>query len=459
MTSVADCTAHCKAASAARPERMARAGRIRRLANRFPSLRFRSLISLIFCATLALVFALPVTALAGPRTGAQSASSRTHLSAAELAREAEEALYSAEFSNAAVLYERAASLEPDDAYNWLGLANSRLLGILQASGRLDASLYSASTPLLEKSWPPPDAAKVRDWWTALERTRALCDERIRKNPADAEAWYIHSAGHGMEANYRLTIERKYFDALRAAGRTRDAARKALSLLPRLVDAKLLLGAYEFGIGSIPAAFRWMLFFGGHSGSKSKGIELLLEARSGGTRARAAAMSLLGVFYFRNEEFARSREMWLELQRTYPRNLRADLELARNYAKEGDTIDAASALTRALQQVHARRAAAQAHGREYSPATSGIEEDRLLFELAGLLESVGRREEALARYEELIALPGARGVLAAHAHVLAGDICRGLGRRERATQHYQAARALPFPEAQKLAAQRMKLLRR
>jgi tetratricopeptide (TPR) repeat protein len=355
--------------------------------------------------------------------------------------------YNLEFHLSAEAYRNAIELNRNDPTYWTGLADSYLFQMLMKAGRLDGALYTASNEFLEKPPLEPDAALTQSMWDALRTARNICAERFARNSKDAAAHYSMAVSYGIEANYYLNLARRNLDALSVSGAARDHARQALSSNPQFHDAKIVLGAYEYGIGSVPAAFRWLLALGGHTGSKERGVELIQEAMMKGERATPAAIALLGVIYSREQMFAYSRQMWQHMLRFFPRNHLAELEIARTYQRENNLGAAMETYRDVARKMEAGE-----------PGFSRVNAERLHFELGTLLESKNRPGEALAHYAQVAALHNPGGILQARSYIRMGEIFLRLQQKEKAREMYQKAAALPFPDVRREANARLRTLK-
>ena len=57
--------------------------------------------------------------------------------------------------------------------------------------------------------------------------------------------------------------------------------RVLQLDPDYIDAKLVVGVYEYVVGALPWPFKLMIGFAGITGSKSRGLECCAMTESAG----------------------------------------------------------------------------------------------------------------------------------------------------------------------------------
>lgn len=390
--------------------------------------------SLIFLFLLLTWLLFPAADAAAHR----DAAAQSRISAEVHEYKALDNFYSAEFREAEEQYLQALAIEPENPLYWNGLADSRLFQLLMAAGRLDSRFYSAANDFLDVKPAPPDAAKLQAMWDALASARRLAEQRIAANAKDADAHYALAVNYSIEAHYHLNLERKPLDALHDAGTARDAALHARQLDPLSSDANLILGGYEYAIGSVPAAFRWLLALGGHSGTKARGVELIQDAMLRGKRASTAALALLAVAYGREKLYVYSRQMFQHLARFFPRNYLYEMEIARTYQREGN-LGAAIEVSKNI----ARKYEAGAAGYERVDAA------KLYFQIATLLEEHARPDAA--EFFQKVTSQKPEGLLQAQSYLRLGEYYRARNERENARAMYENAKRLPFVEIQKQAA--------
>lgn len=411
-----------------------------------PSLPFVALVFQII-AVVAAAFALP--AAASPPQG----SAQLH------ADKGFDHFYNLELDQAAASYQKAIDLASENPDYWVGLAYARMFQHLRAAGKLDAQIYTASNDLLPRP-SLPDARFEPEMRQALERARKLCEKRLAANPRDVEAHYALGIAYAVEANFHVNARGKPLDALRPATRAKEHHARVRQLDPYNHDANMVIGTYEYVIGSVPGAFRWVLRLVGHSGSKQRGMELLRDAILHGKRVAPPALATMAYVYNRERQYGASRQMLEHLVNFYPRNPVFPMEIAASYAREGNFAAAANVYAEVVRKFESD-----------APGFSQISAPRLYFQIAVMREHGGNYKQASAEYEKaLAALEAAAGhasppsdaaqpLARLHASVLLrlGHISANLGEKEKARRLLEEAAASPFAEIQRAAAERLKKL--
>lgn len=431
---MADCTKRWRTAcDAAQAETRRRACAIPLAARSF---RRQSLPSKIFLTFLLIASQFPASSAAARPADDEK---QIRVPAEVYERKALDHFYSLEFREAETQYKQAIAVQPENPLYWNGLADCYLFQLLVSAGRLDSRLYTAANEFLNAPAAPPDPALLTAMWNALQRGRSLAEKRIRENPNDSGAYYALAVNYSIEAHYHLNLARKPLDALRVSGKARDAALRTRQLDPTNSDANLILGGYEYAIGSVPFAFRWLVALSGHSGSKAHGVELIQDAMMNGKRTSTAALALLAVAYGREKMFVYSREMFQYLLRFFPRNYLYEMEIARTYQLEGN-LGAAVEVCKTVARKY------EAHAAGYDR----VDPVRLYFQLGSLLEEHKRPDDAATFFQKLTSLQP-EGALHGKSYLWLGEYYRARKEREKARAMFEKARRLPFVDVQKQAA--------
>ena len=70
--------------------------------------------------------------------------------------------------------------------------------------------------------------------------------------------------------------RLYGAGFRLATEAKDDGVRVLQIDPNYVDAKLVVGVYEYVVGALPFPFKFLIGFAGITGSKTRGLEMLTD---------------------------------------------------------------------------------------------------------------------------------------------------------------------------------------
>lgn len=418
----------------------------------------RRSLSLAVLSLVAVVFA--------PESNGAPTERPAQVAAGVYADKALEHFYNLEFDEAEQLYIKALEVEPENADWWVGLAHVRMFLHLRSAGRIDAQIYGASNDLMPKS-PPADPKFEREMWAALKRARELCEQRLAAHADEAEAHYSLGLAYAVESNFHVNARRKPLDALAPATKAKDHHLRVRALDPANHDANFVIGTYEYAIGSVPVAFRWVLRLVGHSGSKHHGVELMHDAMLNGKRIVSSALVTLAYVYAREKQHAASRQMLEHLVRFYPRSILFPMEVAASYARDGNPAAAAQAYEEIVRKfesgaagyhrldasrLYFQTAVMHEHAKQYPQAAGAF--DKAL----SAIESAQSPAHATCSVVSRALPPPQLARLHAHALLRLGHISATLGQKDKARTLLERAAASPFSEVQRAAKSKLKSLR-
>ncbi len=375
-----------------------------------------------------------------PPAGAKAVDSWTFYYAAQ------EHFYNVEYDEAIRDLEQALGREPNNPFFLNALANDHLFQELRRLGQLEGNLYDASNSFLKQKKPEPDPKLMARVKELLQRTREACEARLKANPRDVDALYNLGVTYATEGNYKFTVEKSWYDALRAGSKANDLHRKVLEIDPNYHDAKLVLGAYQYVVDSIPRSVKWLAFLLGYSGSKQRGVQLMHEAMTKGKLVTSAAAFLLAVIYTREKQHGYSRQLLASLQGYYPRNPLIPLEIGRSFAREGKTREALQQYVTVARDMEAGK-----------PGYHKLPRERLWYQIGDLYYKQGQFEEALQAFAKVTDHNEGDGLLKAYSGLRRGEIFQSQNRMELARAEYRRVARLPYEETRLQAEQRLRQL--
>lgn len=355
--------------------------------------------------------------------------------------------YNFEYPQAIANFKKAIERDPDNLLfrNYLG--NTYLFIELSRLGKLEGNLYDASNAFLkEKTEKEPDPKTIGLFKEQVKLVRARAEARLKKNSRDVEALYALGATYGMEGNYLFTIEKKYFDALKAGGKANELHEKVLKIDPNYHDAKLIPGVYEYVVGSIPRSVKWLAFLFGYRGNRERGVQLLQETMVKGKLAATDAAFLLAVVYNREKQFEYSRRLLTRMSEFFPRNPLIRLEIGRTYTREGlpdKTIE------------HYVAVAKDVDAGKYAP--DKVPRERLWYQIGVMYQQQGKYVEALNAYGRVTDRHEGDGLMKAYSGLRRGEIFLAQNRMDRARAEYERVAAMPYDEPRKEAQSRLRTM--
>ncbi|MFQ5927651.1 MAG: tetratricopeptide repeat protein, partial [Terriglobia bacterium] len=300
------------------------------------------------------------------------------------------------------------------------------------TGQLDARLYSESNPFLRAEKPQPDPQVMKTLTDLLARSKGICRRRLKENPHDKTALFALGIAYGTEANYEFTFNKRWYAALKAGTKAKRFHERLKRLDENYHDADLVLGIYEYAVGSIPTAVKWLALLAGYRGSKERGIQLLHSAITRGRLVNTAAAVLLAVVYNREKKYAYTRALLEKLAEYYPRNYLLPLEVARTYLRERNTQAALAQYLQLAEKVELG-----------DPGYERVSKERLYYQIGSLYQQLQNYESALAAFEKVTAIPKADGLLSAYSSVRRGEIYLVQNRPKQVRRECERVLAMPY----------------
>lgn len=252
-------------------------------------------------------------------------------------------MYNLEYDRAITLLEQETRERPDDPEAWNHLAHALLHRALFAAGALDSSSFTAGNSFLRRPKVPMGAEEREQFDHAIARSLALCEQRLRENPADTACLYASGVAHGHRAQMLMWVKKAWWEALREGTRSREAHEKLLKLDPSFADARLIPGLHEYIAGSLPWYIRGIAFLAGFRGDRRRGIERMEAAVRDGRKTAVEARVLLAVVLRREGQPARAAPLMGELAGAFPGNYLYHIEEIRLLAEAGRAGEARSRL--------------------------------------------------------------------------------------------------------------------
>jgi tetratricopeptide (TPR) repeat protein len=138
------------------------------------------------------------------------------------------------------------------------------------------------------------------------------------------------------------VERSYGAGFRLATKARDDCMHALEVDPDYVDAKLVVGVYEYVVGALPLPFKFLIGFAGITGSKSRGLAMLADDGNRGVATSVEARTVTALFLRREAKYKEAIEVVRGLKDLYPHDFLFCLEEANLLKDAGEGMIAVAA---------------------------------------------------------------------------------------------------------------------
>jgi hypothetical protein len=343
-----------------------------------------------------------------------------------LVKEAFDHFYLLDYEGAVERFSRFHDLHPGDPQATALLLDAVTFQELYRLDLLDTTFYANDGFLTGRHATQEDP-------TARDRILSLADEaiheadwRLSKNPNDIDALYARGWTRAIKCTYVAMVERGFMAGFKLATAAKDDEIRVLQLDPDYVDAKLVVGVYEYVVGALPLAFKFIIGFAGITGSKSKGLDMLTDDGNRGPVTSIEARTTIALFLRREGRYKEAVQVVRALRNQYPRDYLFNLEEANLRKDAGEGMAAVDAYREIL-------AANEKPRYFYSPRL-----ELTYFGLGDALRGQRHYAEAAQAYDQAAGTPNVSPELKIRSLLAAGQ-CRDLnGERQLAVKDYQAA---------------------
>jgi tetratricopeptide (TPR) repeat protein len=259
-----------------------------------------------------------------------------------LVREAYQHFYNLDYPGAVERFERFHTEHPGDPQPAAMLLEAMVFQELYRLDLLDTTFY-ANDGFLTGRHATAEDPKVRDRIFALaDEAIREADWRIGKNPKDIDALYARGWARALKCTYIAMVERGFGAGFRLAMKGKDDEVRVLQLDPDYVDAKLVVGVYEYVVGALPWPFKLLIGFAGVTGSKTTGLEMLNDDANRGVTTSVEARTAIALFLRREGRYKEAIQVVRVLKSQYPHNFLFCLEEANLRKDAGEGMVAVAA---------------------------------------------------------------------------------------------------------------------
>lgn len=248
-------------------------------------------------------------------------------------------------------------------------------------------------------------------------------QELKSNPNNVDALYARSVTRAQFSLYTALVERAWFSALRNAVGARHDDERVLELDPNYIDAKLVVGAHNYVMGSLPWSVKVAVALVGLSGSKEKGLEYLREVADSNSENSVDAKVVLSIFLRREHRYDEARALMHDLTARYPRNYLFPIEEANLLRSSGHLQEAAEYYRKVWQ-----------NGRQGK--YDGLHYEIAAWGLGELLRSEKDYSGAANAYDWVSEAPNPDPETLQKANLAAGEMYDLLQKRDMAMKKYQ-----------------------
>jgi tetratricopeptide (TPR) repeat protein len=331
--------------------------------------------------------------------------------------------YNLDYDRSVKEFEQILQRHPDDPFAVNHLLTAVLFRELYRTGALNTGEYANDT-FIHVAHRPADPGVKQQIKDLAQRALELEEKSLSANPKDVEALYARGVTRAQFAAYTAMMERAWFSALRNAVGARRDHERVLELAPADTPAKLIVGAHNYVMGSLPLALRAGVTVLGIGGNKELGFQDLRECAQGTGETSTDAKILLVLFLRREHRYQEALPIARGLNQSYPRDVLMALEEGNLLRAEGKDQEAAAVYRKVWQA-----------GRDGH--YDGLHYEIAALSLGDLLRSQKDSANAIAAYEQVNEAPQPDPEVLQKANLGAGEMYDLLGKRELAVKKYQA----------------------
>jgi tetratricopeptide (TPR) repeat protein len=331
--------------------------------------------------------------------------------------------YNLDYDRAVQEFDQVLARHPDDPFAVNHLLTAILFRELYRMGVLNTGEYANDT-FISAPHRPADPKIKQQIQDLVARALALEEKRLSANPNDVEALYARGVTRAQFSTYTALVERAWFSALRNAVGARRDHERVLELSPSTVEAKLIVGAHNYVVGSLPWGLKAAASMVGLGGNKEKGIQYLKDSAQGEGETSVDAQILLVVFLRREHRYEEALPILRGLLPRFPQDVLLALEEGHLLRAEGHNEDAAAVYRKIWQ------AGKEGH-------YPNLHYEIAALSLGDLLRGQKDYAGAAAAYEQVSQAPQPDPEVLQKANLGAGEMYDLLQKRDLALAKYQA----------------------
>jgi len=333
--------------------------------------------------------------------------------------------YNLDYDAAIQDFEKILARHPNDPFAVNHLLSAVQVRELYRMGAMNTGEYSNDS-FIGQAHRPADPAQKERIKQLVEQAERLEDAELARNPNNVDMLYARGVTRGQFALYTALIERAWFSSLRNAVGARRDHERVLQLAPQYTDAKLVVGAHNYVMGSLSFAVRMAVALAGLSGDKDKGLQYLNDDYHANGETSVDAGVVLMVFLRREQRYGEALQIARAIGPRFPRNYLLPLEEANLLRASGKNGEA---------QAEEQYRRVWQNGREGKYGS--LHYEMAAIGLGDLLRSEKKYQAAASAYELVSEITGADPELLQKANLGAGEMYDQLQNRDLAVKKYEA----------------------
>jgi tetratricopeptide (TPR) repeat protein len=264
----------------------------------------------------------------------------------------------------------------------------------------------------------------------IVKSQVLARKFLESHPGDKDARYYLGAAEGAQGAFAFTIDQNYLTALRHGKAAYQYQQELIEEDHEFWDSYLTAGTYEYTLGNIPWYLKWITSIAGYRGSEARGFEYLVLAADKAMFVGNEARVMLMVLYVREGYHDYALRVARELHRRYPENFLLHLNQGQILERMGKREEAIETYLEVVRLAERGR-------KNYQKVPLGT----FRYTAGARLAALGERERALALFLEATRDPGTPEREKALSHLRAGEVLDLLGKRSEAVSQYHVVQEL------------------
>jgi tetratricopeptide (TPR) repeat protein len=379
----------------------------------------------LICLLLFFLLAWSTDPAMGADAGTAATVHSDPLNSDPVVKDAYQRFYDLDFEGALARFSQVRSAHPDDPLATAYVLHCILFRELYNLDLLDTTFYANDGFLTGKHTVSENPA-VRDQVFALtDAVLRQADDRLKGKPNDENALFARGWARSQKAAYMGMVERSFGPALRLALQARSDHEHLLQEDPAYVDAKMVVGIYQYVTGSLRLGFKILVGFAGITGSKSKGMELLRDSAARGTITSIESRTCIALFLRREGRYKEAIEIIRSQIREYPRDFLFALEEGNLLKDDGQWQAAESAYRKLIADARKPNRYPNAHV------------ELAWFGLGDTLRGQNQNSDAVAAYEQAAHQPTISSELKRRSLLAAGQVYDLMKQHDKARGEYEA----------------------
>ena len=262
-----------------------------------------------------------------------------------LDREGVQFLFDYDFADADRVYRRFSEEYPDHPFGPYNRAAVVWTRLAQRSGGMRGSAHQGDRYWTQTRKPEASPEDIASFRRLAEEALSRAERALESDPGDLEVRYYRGATEALQSGWKIVVERSYLGGARLIRRAVGRHRDLLEADPGFADAYAVPGAWDYGVATLPRAFRVLAFLFGVRGNLDRGLDWVGKTAREGRRAKWGALWTLAVLLQREKRFDEALAAIRTLRRRFPRNADYPLEEAavlvslKDYAAARDAAEA------------------------------------------------------------------------------------------------------------------------